>query len=98
MADSIRVIAQVTAQPGKEAELKSLLLELLEPTRSESGCIRYELLQDATAPTHFAFVEEWESEAAMLQHLESTHVQEAFLEGESLIAAPLEIRRYTLVM
>jgi quinol monooxygenase YgiN len=95
---SIRVIVHIFASPGQEAALKALLMELVEPSRSEPGCLRYELLQSSATPTEFVILEEWETVAAETQHLQSAHVQEAFLEGESLISTPPEIRRYQLLV
>lgn len=70
------------------------MIELVEPTRAEAGCLRYELLQSSVAPTEFVVVEEWTDERAINQHLQSAHVEEAFLEGQSLFASPPEIRHY----
>lgn len=94
MAETVRVIAEVRALPGQEEALKSLLIELVEPSRSEAGCLRYELLQSSVTPTAFVFVEEWESEELETKHLRSAHIEEAFLEGQSLLAAPPAIHRY----
>ncbi|MEQ9239069.1 MAG: antibiotic biosynthesis monooxygenase [Coleofasciculus sp. E2-BRE-01] len=46
----IRVLARVVAHPGKEDKLKALLLEIVEATRKEPGCITYELLQSQQSP------------------------------------------------
>ncbi|NJO79764.1 MAG: antibiotic biosynthesis monooxygenase [Cyanobacteria bacterium RM1_2_2] len=94
---SIRVIARIFAAPGQETALQALLMELVEPSRSEPGCLHYELLQSSATPTEFVILEEWETDEAETQHLQSAHVQEAFWEGESLISTPPEIRRYHLL-
>lgn len=89
---SIHVVARVVAIPNKVEELKSLLLGLIEPTRQETGVIKYELLQNQCDPTEFIFVEEWESAEALNTHLASPHVQAALASSEGLIAAPLDVR------
>jgi quinol monooxygenase YgiN len=94
MADSVRVIAHIIAVSGKEAELKQLLQDLVEATRAEAGCLRYELMQSSATPTHFATWEEWISEEALNQHLSSGHVETAFREGESFLGAAPIIQRY----
>jgi hypothetical protein len=43
--DNIHAIAHLHARPYKGEELSSLLTSLLEPTRRELGCIRFELWQ-----------------------------------------------------
>jgi quinol monooxygenase YgiN len=92
--ERIQVVAQIFAQAEQEARLKALLLELVEPTRKEAGCLSYQLWQSPVAPTEFVFVEEWVSLEAMEAHLDSPHVQQALLEGAQFFAAPLEIRYY----
>ncbi len=98
MPQSIRVIAHIVARPGKENEAKNLLMELVEVTRTEVGCLRYDLLQSSVKPTDFVFVEEWESDAAFNQHMSSAHVQEAMLEAEQFLATPPDIQRYEQVL
>ncbi len=94
---TLRVIARLTANPDKVAELKSLLLSIIEPTRQEQGCIKYELLQNQADPTDFTFVEEWESAALLEQHLASNHLQAAVQKLEGLAVSPPDIRRYELL-
>ncbi|HEY9644478.1 MAG TPA: putative quinol monooxygenase [Coleofasciculaceae cyanobacterium] len=67
---------------------------LVEPTRAEAGCLSYKLLQDQVRPNEFIFSEEWKSKAALLLHLDSGHAEEAFLEGESFLERPPDIRKY----
>ncbi len=103
---TIRVIAHLIALPEKVEELKSLLLSIIEPTRQESGCIKYELLQNNNDPTDFTFVEEWESNDLLDAHLDdlldahlaSAHIQEGLRKLEGIAAAPPDIRRYQLLM
>jgi quinol monooxygenase YgiN len=97
MPEKLRVVAHVVALPDKVDETKSLLLGLIEPTRQEAGCIRYELLQNQTDPTDFVFVEEWESLQALDTHLASAHIQAAIAQVPNLIAEGPEIRCYKLL-
>src|SRR5688500_5916632 len=41
----VHVVAIFVAAPGKENELEELLSTLVEPTRKEAGCIKYDLLR-----------------------------------------------------
>ncbi|MBD2207203.1 antibiotic biosynthesis monooxygenase [Calothrix sp. FACHB-1219] len=94
---TIRVVARVVALPDKIEALKAVLLELIEPTRQETGAITYELLQNQHDPTDFTFVEEWSSNEALNNHLDSPHLQEAVAKLEGLVATAPDIRRYYLV-
>ena len=62
--NSIRIVA-IVANPDRVDQVRSILSDLVEPTRNESGGISYELLQNRTDETDFTFVEEWESDAAI---------------------------------
>lgn len=94
---TLRVVARLTAFPDKVAELKSLLLSIIEPSRQDEGCIKYELLQNQADPTDFTFVEEWESAALLEVHLASNHIQAAVHKLDGLAVAPPDIRRYELL-
>lgn len=95
MANTIvNVVARITAQSDKIEELRTLLQSLLEPTRQESGCIRYQLLWNSADPTDFTFVEEWSDDAALDAHLMTPHLQNALVQAHSLLAAAPDIRRY----
>jgi quinol monooxygenase YgiN len=94
---AVRVVARVVARPGKEEELRTLLRSLIEPTRRESGCVTYELLQNKSDSTDFTFVEEWRSDADLDAHLQSAHLRHARSRLPELAAADPDIRRYTVV-
>jgi quinol monooxygenase YgiN len=65
---SLRVIARVRAKTEYVAQVRDTLSALVEPTRRESGCLSYELLQNGSDPTDFVFVEQWASAAAERAH------------------------------
>lgn len=95
--DTVRVVARITAHVDRVQELESILLRLLQPTRAEEGCIRYELHQSETDAAEFVFLEEWTGSDAILAHMQSAHVQEALSKAATLLAVPPDIRRYHLV-
>lgn len=95
--ERLRVVARVVALPDKVEEIKSVLIELVEPTRQEAGCIQYDLTQNKEDATDFVFVEEWESEAALEAHMRTPHFNEAVSKLEGLLAMPADIRRYRVV-
>jgi len=71
---NITVVATFEARPGKEAELKQLLLGLLAPTRKEAGCLNYDLHISPDHPAKFLFHENWTSKALLDAHLKSPHL------------------------
>ena len=90
--NGLRTVARIKAQPDTVSSVRELLSSLVEPTRKESGCITYELLQNREDPTDFTFVEEWQSGAAFDAHLSSDHVQQALpkLDNRLLVAAHMQ--------
>lgn len=94
---TVRVVARLVALPDQVESLKTLLLELIEPTRQEQGCISYQLFQNAADPTDFTFIEEWQSAADLEAHLASTHIQAMGQRLSGLVAEEPDIRRYHLL-
>jgi len=94
---SLRVVARLEAKPDKVDELRDLLASLITPTRAESGCIAYELLQNQEKPTEFTFVEEWTSGSALDDHFATEHIQDALSKLPDLMAAELDLRKYDFI-
>ncbi|HBL31513.1 MAG TPA: antibiotic biosynthesis monooxygenase [Acidobacteria bacterium] len=91
----VHVVALFVAAPGKENELAELLESLVEPTRREAGCIRYDLLRGLPGEAgDFAFVEEWENEATLDAHSRSAHLQAVIPKVVPLLGAPANVARY----
>lgn len=94
---TLRVVAHLRARSDKVEETKEALISLIEPTRGETGCVVYELMQNDDDPTDFTFVEEWSGNDELNAHLETEHIQRVVARAEELFSAPPDIRRYTLL-
>lgn len=71
------------AKAGKEDELRRDLSALVEPSRNESGNIRYDLFEDREEPGRFVFVEEWASiETQSKHHEHGPHIQHFHENGQ----------------
>lgn len=81
----LTIIATLTAKPGKEEELLSMLKALVAPTRTESGCINYELHRSHEHPGTFIFTESWASADLWEAHKNSPHLVE-FSEKQCTVA------------
>ena len=92
--NTLIVIAKINALDGKEKKLKEVLIKLIEPTRKESGCISYTLLNNQADTSEFTFYEEWESEKDLEAHMQSAHFQQAVNSLEGLIVSEPEIKQY----
>jgi len=75
MKKRLTIIAYIEAKEGKVDLVKKEVLALVEPTKKEEGCLRYELNQDHENQNLFIFVEEWESHDLWSKHMDSNHLQ-----------------------
>jgi quinol monooxygenase YgiN len=94
MAATVHVVARFVAKAGKEQALKTVLNALIAPTRRELGCYQYDLLENPADPRDLCFVERWENEKAINQHIDSAHLKQALSQAEPLVDSPPDIRRY----
>jgi quinol monooxygenase YgiN len=68
-------------------DVRRELTALIAPTRTQPGCLRCELLLDATNPSAVELVEEWQSRADLDRHLRSDDCRR-LLAAVDLAAAP----------
>lgn len=68
------IIAKITAAEGQSEAAKAALLELVEPTRNEVGCIQYDFHQDLNNPHLFYAYEQWETAEHLQSHGKSAHI------------------------
>ncbi|MEM6820468.1 MAG: putative quinol monooxygenase [Verrucomicrobiota bacterium] len=71
----LTIVAQIQAKPEKVDLVKTELEKLVSPTRSEKGCLQYDLHQDNETPELFLFFENWESRDLWQAHMKSEHIQ-----------------------
>jgi quinol monooxygenase YgiN len=93
---TVRVIARAEAREGKADELRSLMRQMLKPTRSEQGCRFYEMFE-SNVPGVFFMNELWESQSDLEAHTKSKHFTEAFGKMKDLLKGTPEIHLLTEV-
>lgn len=85
----ISVIATTRAKSGHEDVVREGFASLIEPSRKEPGCLRYDVLEDVHYTGRFYTYEEWASEEALHTHL---HVNKASLDKvKAMLAEDLRI-------
>ncbi len=72
----LTIIAMPTADENRLTEIKSAMLELVEQTLNEEGCIRYELHQNNEESNRFIFVETWENRELWQKHMKGAAIKE----------------------
>lgn len=91
----ISVFAVMTAKPGKKQQVLEIARANLATVRAEEGCHEYRLVEDvknagpfqkALGEDSFAFVEQWQSMAALEAHLATPHMQEYGQKTNELLA------------
>jgi quinol monooxygenase YgiN len=92
--DTVHIVAHVVAREGEEARVREELQKLIEPTRAEPGCLKYEFFVNKENPRDFVFLEEYASDAAFQAHMDSKHVGQAITTVVPLLAVPPDIRNY----
>ena len=87
----LTVVAMAKAKPGKEAELRQELLNLIAATRQEAGCLNYDLHVAADDPGMFLFHENWTSKQHLDDHLARPHLTAFFAKVPDLVAGSPQI-------
>ncbi|ENX43137.1 putative quinol monooxygenase [Acinetobacter sp. NIPH 2100] len=72
---ALKLIAEDFIQPDCIDSVLPLYQELVEKTRTEAGCIAYDLYHDHKQIGHFVFIEEWVDRSALERHVQSEHFQ-----------------------
>jgi quinol monooxygenase YgiN len=94
---TIHVIARHTARPETIDDVRRILLELIEPSRAEPGCLKYELFQNADAPADFTFMEAFASDEALKAHAAAPYISGLAARLKDLVARPSEVRLYRAI-
>lgn len=75
-------IAKFIAKIGEEDKLLKDLYSLINLTRREGGCIRYELNQAIDDPKVITFIEKWYNQETFDAHCEKEYILKFFNNGK----------------
>ena len=75
MSQNLFMCVRFKAKPERRDELQARLLEMVEITVTEEGCLFYDLHVDRDDESIFYFFEGWASQGAHDIHGQSAHVQ-----------------------
>ena len=87
----ITVLARIKAKKTMEEKVKQEGLSLVEPTRSEVGCISYDFHQNTEDSQSFMFYENWVSKEALDEHIQTPHLQAFIAKADELLAEPMDV-------
>jgi len=86
----LTIVAKITAKPDHGADIEQGLKTLIPPTRSEHGCLQYDLHKSREDPTVFMLVEHWKDKESFEAHMSSEHLNQ-FLKSYEEALADLQI-------
>gem|GEM_PF-135492 len=81
----LTVVANITAKADKIDPVKAELEKLIPLTRTEEGCINYDLHQDNENPALFMFYENWEFRELWQAHMGNKHLQDYMAATEGAV-------------
>lgn len=95
----ITVLAKLTAQPGKEAEMRAALEAMVaEVDAKEPGVLKYTMHTVETDPNVFWMIEEYADEATFAAHGTTDHMKAFAMGMREIAAARPEVIRVTPVV
>jgi len=93
----VTVVARIRAKEGMQEKVKQELMALVSPTRSEKGCINYDLHQSVEDKSLFMFYENWASKKDLNEHLEMSYMKSHMEKASEILAEPGDITLWEIV-
>jgi len=87
----VTVFARMKAKDGIEENVRQELMSLVPQTRSEEGCINYDLHQSVDEKTLFMFYENWRSKEDLDKHLEMPYLKSFLEKADKILAEPVDV-------
>lgn len=91
---SVIVAGHFRIDPAKAEECKAASIKMMRATREEPGCRHYNVTPDLEVPGVFHLFEEWESDVALMAHLQSPHMNELKAAFGGWGVQAFDIKRY----
>ncbi len=89
----VTLVAILTAQPGKEAELAEVCAQLAkEVLFREEGCLMYIPHVAKNDPSEITFFEKYKDQQAFKAHGETVYFQEAAKKFKNLLTGPFQVK------
>lgn len=68
------IICRVKCEEQNRERVRELLLEYVEPSRQEPGCLYYDIFQERNDPNVFYILDGWKDQAAVDAHVKHPNV------------------------
>jgi len=90
------VTAKITAKPGERDNVILKAKDLIESSRSESGCIGYNLYASTEDDDVLMMLEQWKNQDVLDTHMKTEHFKAFGEVVEDILAGELDINVYSV--
>lgn len=87
----LHAVATIPIKPQAVEGMRETLASLADQTRSEEGCLAYELFESAAVPGYFVTIERWRSQADLDAHLANPNVAAALEAAKDVLAGEVTV-------
>ena len=91
MDENLYLTARLKVKADKVEELKQAALAIVDDSRSEEGCISYNVHQSVEDETVFVWRECWKNKTVLDEHFEMDYVKNFFRVVDEVAAEPPQI-------
>ncbi|WP_126652786.1 putative quinol monooxygenase [Chryseobacterium aureum] len=91
MNKEFKSLAVLKSRPEKREKLKHALQQLIDPSRSEAGCIYYILFEDKNVPGTFYMWEAFKDDKAFEFHTQTEHFKNFTGQMDELMSDPIQL-------
>ncbi|MDO6692402.1 putative quinol monooxygenase [Aliiglaciecola sp. 3_MG-2023] len=89
------IFASITPKPEYFTSAEKAILDIVESTRKEEGCVRFDVHTNQGLTQLFLY-EQWLDEAALEQHYQQDYTKKVFSAYQEWLAEPVDIKAMTL--
>ena len=75
MTDNVKIVAIMTAAPGKKPALQAIMEEFVSATRQEAGCLEFTLHQSLEDEQVLIITELWADQSSLQAHFTGAAVR-----------------------
>lgn len=93
----VKVVAKFVIDESLQKAFIYNAKQLVEKTLLEEGCIEYVLHKDVKIPCIYAFIETWESVAALQEHTQTKHYKDIVPILESFATQRVVLNTYSAI-
>lgn len=95
--EPLTLTATIHVREGSEEQFLAAASAVIPPTRTEPGCIEYQLHRHDQHPGTFSFYEIWRTDEDLDHHMETPHIAVFIAAIEPILASEITLERWRAV-